>query len=60
MTQSAFSEAVTKLRAAGYNVQPADIPGLTLVGHHELTMAQVISFAASGEASGRPIAITIK
>ena len=45
MMQSAFSEAVAKLRAAGYNVQPADIPGLTLVGHHELTMAQVINFA---------------
>lgn len=47
-----FSSACAALRSAGYNVTPADIPGLTWVDrpgeHYEFTIRQLISFAAHG------------
>jgi hypothetical protein len=46
-----FSEACAKLRAAGYTLAPADMPGLTIVSGpgmmgSELTMGQVIDLAS--------------
>lgn len=45
-TERAYLKALAKLRAAGWNVAPSDIPGLTYVGGHELTLGQVLDLAA--------------
>lgn len=40
-----FENACEALRAAGYTIEPSDIPGLTLVDGKELTISQVINLA---------------
>ena len=40
-----FGEAVQYLRSIGKAVEPSDIPGLTMVDGHELTIEQVVDYA---------------
>jgi hypothetical protein len=42
-----FSRAVAALRAAGRDVRPSSVPGLTWVDGAELTVAQVIDLAGA-------------
>lgn len=43
--EAAFLRALRDLKARGWSVAPADIPGLTYVGGHELTVGQVLDLA---------------
>lgn len=45
-----FLRALRALRAAGRNVAPSDIPGLTYVDGHELTIGQVLALASQDAA----------
>lgn len=44
--QAAFLRALAALRRAGWNIAPSDIPGLTYVGGHEMTVGQVMDLAS--------------
>jgi hypothetical protein len=40
-----LDQAISKLKALDFDIEPSDIPGLIFVGDRELTQNQVIDFA---------------